>query len=147
MPDFDAINAALVTRFAAAAMTAPVGYDPIRVATGDLPGQMVPLPAVLVFPDSGAFTHLPGKRDSEADWTVRFYYDQTGDLPRAMAALRKWLTVLVDQLRGAAMLGGGVTSARIMDWSISVMPYAGVDYVGIELRVTTISNEGWSPTA
>lgn len=147
MPDFDAIAVALAARFAAGAMTAPTGYRAMRLSTADLPGQLVPLPAVLVFPDNGAFTHSAGKRDSNHDFTVRFYYSQIGDITRDMVALRKWLTVLVDQLRGAAQLAGIVTQAKVMTWKIGTLSYAGEDYSGIELAVSVNVNEPWSPTA
>jgi len=149
MPDFDAITVALAARFAPGVVTPPTGYDNIRVSTGNLPGQMVPLPAVLVFPESGDF-HTKSKiggRDSEHEFVVRFYYNQTGDLERDTVALRKWLGVLVDRLRGASQLGGTVSLARVMSWLIGVLPYGGLDYTGIELTVSVVINEPWEATA
>ena len=153
MPDFDAINTALVARFSAAQVTAPAGgYDTIRTATGDLPGQMVPLPCVLVFPDSGTFAQAAaGKRDSTNMFTVRFYYNQTGDAERDFPALRKWLDVLCDQLRASIQLGGltwtsgvrvgEVTRAKVDSWKIGTLTYAKVEYSGIELSVSVLVNE------
>lgn len=149
MPDFDAISVALAARFITPALAAPPagGYDTVRASTADLPGQMVPLPAVLVFPDNGAFTHSPGKRDSVHDFLIRFYYNQVGDLTRDMVALRKWLTILVDQLKGAAQLGGIVTQAKLMTWKIGTLEYAGAFYTGIEFRVSVNVNEPWAPVS
>ncbi len=157
MPDFDAINTALVARFAAT--TAPAGgYDAIRVATGDLPGQMTPLPTVLVFPTSGTYDQkAAGKRDSTHMFTVRFYYNQTGDAERDFPALRKWLDPLCDQLRAAVQLGGltwtsgvrqgEVTRATVTTWRIGILTYAGVQYSGIELDVSVLVNESLTMVA
>jgi hypothetical protein len=147
MPDFDAISAALAARYAAGAMTAPTGYDPIRVATADLPGQMTPLPTVLVFPDHGDFRAGNGTRLGGHDFLVRFYYSQIGDITRDMVALRKWLTVLADQHRDAVQLGGLVTLVTTMSWRIGQMAYAGMDYSGIEFGVHVVTDEGWAATA
>jgi hypothetical protein len=153
MPDFDAINTALIARFAAAAITPPTGYDNVKISTGDLPTGMLPLPAVLVFPDEGTFNYgsAGGRRDAHLGFTVRFYYNQTGDLERDTAALRKWLDVLVEQLRAAHQLGGltwssgtrvgEVTHARVDSYSTGTFQYAGQDYTGIELNVDVLVNE------
>lgn len=156
MPDFDAINTALVARFAPAQVTPPAGgYDNIRVSTGDLPGQMTPLPTVLVFPESGSYDQkMGGKRDSTNLFTVRFYYNQVGDAERDFPALRKWLDVLSDQLRASVQLGGltwtngvrqgEVTRAKVDSWKIGFLTYAGVQYSGIELTVSVVVNESLS---
>lgn len=153
MPDFDAINTALVARFTG--VTPPAGgYDAIRVATGDLPGQMVPLPAVLVFPVSGTFDQKMGaRRDSANLFMVRFYYNQTGDADRDFPALRKWLTILSDRLAGAVQLGGltwsggEVTRATFTGWRIGILTYANVQYSGIELDVSVLVNESLTMVA
>jgi len=148
MPDFDAINTALVARFAAAAIPPPTGYDNVKIATGDLPTGMLPLPAVLVFPEEGAFSHHPGKRHMVAQWIVRFYYNQSGDLERDTAALRKWLTVLVGQLQGAVSLGGVINGeVHITGFNVGTFVYATQDYTGIELPLELVVNEPWSPVA
>lgn len=147
MPDFDAINTALAARFAAAAITPPTGYDNVKISTGDLPTGMLPLPAVLVFPESGEFTAYPGKRDSEHSYVIRFYYNQAGDLERDMAALRKWLTVLVDQLKLSTQLGGIVTRASIIGWRVGMFEYTPNTYTGIELTCSILVNEAWAAVA
>jgi hypothetical protein len=147
MPDFDAITVALAARFGPGTTTPPTGYDPITVSTGDLPNQMLPLPAVLVFPESGTFKHSPGKRDSDHEWIVRFYFNQTGDMERDTIALRKWATVLVSQLQGASQLAGIVTQAKVVRWQMGELTYAKVPYSGIELGVLINVNEAWSPVA
>jgi len=147
MPDFDAINTALVARFAAAAITPPTGYDKVKIATGDLPTGMLPLPCVLVLPETGDFTHYPGKRDSTHEYIVRFYYNQNGDLERDTAALRKWLTVLVDQLKISTQLGGIVTMATVISYNVGVFDYTPAQYTGIELTVSVLVNEAWAAVA
>lgn len=159
MPAFDAINTALVARFSAAQVTAPAGgYDTIRTATGDLPGQMTPLPTVLVFPVSGTFDQKMGaKRDSTNLFVVRFYYNQTGDAERDFVGLRKWLDVLADQLAGSVQLGGltwssgirqgEVTRAKVDAWRIGILTYAGLQYSGIELDVSVQVNESLTMVA
>jgi hypothetical protein len=149
MPDYSAIGTALAGRFAAAAMTAPTGYLAVRVSTTALPNEMTPLPTVLVFPGEGTFDTGNGTRLGTSRWTVRFYYDQTGDLSRAQTALLAWLTVLADQLKGAVQLGGTsmVARATIDSWSIGMLTYGGVDYVGIEFGVSITTTEGWAAVA
>lgn len=146
MPDFDAITVALAARFAPAQVTAPTGYDPITISTGDLPEGLLPTPCVLVFPNEGAFDYEKGvgKRDGVHAFAVRFYFNQIGDLERDTVALRKWLTVLVDQLRLSSQLAGIVTSAKVTDWAIVILKYAGQEYTGIELTVRIVANEPWA---
>lgn len=148
MPDFNAITTALAGRYAPGVVTPPVGtggsYDNITVSTGYLPDQMLPTPCVLVFSDTGQFTHSPGKRDGVGTWLVRFYFNQAGDLERDTEALERWATVLVDQLKLASQLGGIVTQAKCLGWKIGILPYAGVSYTGIELTVMINTNEPWA---
>lgn len=147
---FDTITVALAARFNAAAITAaggpPTGLTNVRLSTGDLPNTIDALPCVLVFPDSGKFMHSAGKRDSEHDFLVRFYYTQATDLRRDMIALRLWLAILVDQLKLSAQLAGIVTQAKVMTWKIGTLDY-GDAYTGIELGVSINVNEAWSPVA
>jgi hypothetical protein len=138
---------ALAARFSRSAMTAPTGFDAIRVATSRLPNQMYPTPCVLVFPDSGEFDTGNGTRMGVQKWLVRFYYDQTGDLERGSAALLAWLDVLTDQLRDSVQLGGIVTRATVDSWRSGTLTYANVDYFGIELAVTTVTTQGWAAVA
>lgn len=147
MSDFGAIASALANRFAAAAMTAPTGYRAIRMSTYQLPNKMPPTPCVLVFPEQGEWRTGSGTRAGGHDFTVRFYYDQTGDMSRAQTGLLAWLTVLADQLRGSVQLGGTVTRATIDNWSMGVLSYAGEDYTGIEFKVHVVTDEPWSATA
>lgn len=147
MPDFDAITVALAARFITPALTAPAGYVTVRVATGDLPGELPPLPTVLVFPEQGTFVHSAGKRDSTHSFLVRFYYNQIGDPTRDMVALRKWLAVLVNQLQGAVQLGGIVTMAHVASYRVGEMSYGGIEYSGVELSVSVNVNEPWAPVA
>ena len=149
MPDFDAITVALAARFAPAQVTPPAGYTNIRASTGNLPNQMKALPHVLVFPQSGEFAEMKTglRENSNHEFAVRCYYHQTGDLARDTVALRKWLTVLVAQLRLSVQLGGIVTAARVATWSMGVFTYANSEYTGIELIVRVNINEAWAAVA
>ena len=102
------------------------------------------LPCVIVFADSGDWTHFPGKRDGTHTFLVRFYMTQTDELKRETARLRKWLDVLAYQLQGAAQLGGTVSAARIASWRMGIMTYAGQPYSGLEFAVTIVTNEPWA---
>lgn len=149
MPDFDGIDTALAARFAAAAVTPPTSYENIRISTADLPGQMTPLPTVLVYTESGTFDTRVGDRQSMHQRTIRFYYNQTGDIEKDMKALRLWLAVLCDQLRASVQLGGAlnITRCTVDSYKVGVMPYAGLSYTGIEIGVSFGIAEGWSSTA
>lgn len=147
MSDWAAIAAAVATRYTAAQMTAPTGYRAIRTSTHKLPNQMPPLPCVLVFPDSGDFRVGNGTRLGAHRFIVRFYYDQTGDLPRATEALLAWLTVLADQHKAGVQLGGLVDTVSTIEWKIGALSYAGVDYVGIEFGLEIVTSEAWAATA
>lgn len=153
MPDFDAITTAVAARFAPAQVTPPAGYQNVRSATADLPNLMPPLPCVLVFLDSGTFetgngTRIGG-REGQHTFTVRFYYSQNADLSRDMVALRKWLTVLVDQFRLAVQLGGltGVTRVTVDSWTVGSFQYANDMYTGIEFGVGLVTSEPWAAVA
>ena len=145
---YSAIAQALALRFDAAQMTAPTGYDPVRLSTYQPAEDLPPLPCVLVFaPTEITFTSGNGTRHQGQDWTVRLYYDQAGDLARQAAALLAWLGVFVDQLRDSVQLGGLVTSAVLTRAKSGYLTYAGADYAGIEGTVRITTDEGWSATA
>lgn len=144
---FDATATALAARFAAGAMTAPAGEHAIRVATANPPNQLPGLPAVVVFLDTGDWTHFPGKRDGTHTFLVRFYLTQTLDIARENARLRKWLDVLAYQLRDSSQLGGIVSVARISTWRAGILSYALQDYSGLEFAVTVVTNEAWAAVA
>jgi hypothetical protein len=145
--DFDAIATALAARYASGLVTPPAGYQNIRTATAYPPNAMPSLPAVIVFGDTGEFEYSAGKRDSNHEFLIRFYFNQAGDIKRDSAALLKWLGVLIMQLQGASQLGGTVTWARIARWRMGQMTYGGYDYSGLELTATVNVNEPWAPVA
>lgn len=152
MADIDAIATAIAGRFAAAQVTPPVytGVVNIRTSTADIPNQLGPLPCVLVFSEDADMDHKVGvgSRFMLLHYIVRFYLDQTMDLERANSRLRKWATVLQDQLRISAQLGGTVNGwARIDGWRIGRLIYSDQPYVGIELRVSVTLTEGWAAVA
>jgi hypothetical protein len=145
--DFDAQAGAIAARFLAGALTAPTGYATIRSSTANPPGMIGPTPCVITTISDGSFVTGNGSRQGEADWHVRFYLDQTSDLERSEVALRKWLGVLVDQLKASAQLGGSVQLALVRGFKVGILTYAGIDYAGIELEVRTTTTEGWTATA
>lgn len=154
MPDFDVIGTALAGRFSAAAITGhggpPAGLTNVRKSTIDLPQLVTALPCVLVFPPSGRFgigVESTNEQVGGHDYVVRFYLAKTKDLARELNACRRWLTILVDMLRGAVQLGGLVASARIETYDVGSLRYGGTEFTGIELGVRVVTTEGWSVTS
>ena len=145
--DFDAQAIALSARFDPGVVTPPAGYDNIVVSTADIPEALPRTPCVLVFLDQGAMETGNGTRLGKHEWTVRFYYGQVTDLPRQNVACRKWAGVLVDQLRGAVQLGGTVARATVDGYTVGMLRYGNGTYAGIELKVTTVTTEGWGATS
>ena len=147
MPDFDLITTTLAARYAPGAVTPPAGLVNVRSSTGDLPNKLGALPAVLVFPDEGTFATGNGTRTGAHTFRVRFYLSVTTDLTRELVRLRKWVTVLVDQLKLAAQLGGVVTVARVTSWRIGLLDYDRRRFSGVELVVTIVTDEPWPAVA
>ena len=145
--DFDAIATALAARYAPGLMTPPSGLGAVRLSTADLPQQVTVTPAVLVFPDSGTLEYGSSTRQGDAVMRLQFLYSMGVDMKRDSIALRKWLGVLLDQLRGAAQLGGIVASARVTGWRTVKITYGGDDFNGIELDVAVVTTEAWTATA
>lgn len=147
--DFDAILTGLVNRFIPAAVTPPTGLQNVRFATGDLPNKIAVTPGVLVMLEGGSYESGNTTRKGTHKAKVRFYYAQNTDLRRDLVSLRKWLTVLVDQTKGAVQLGGVayVTSVVVADWTIGKLPYATDEFTGIELGVDIVTSEPWAATA
>lgn len=153
--DVDATAAAIAAQYAG--LTPPVGYQPIRLATADLPQHLAPgrgsstvkpRPIVLVFPDQA--TLIPGsgqQRVTDARFLVRFYYAIQRDIAREVNACRKWTTVLQDAHRTNLTLGGTVTYCRTIGWRQGTLRYADRDYTGVELTLAVGAAEPWSPTA
>ena len=148
MPDFDAMGVALALRFTAANCPAPAGgYQAIRLATNYPPNGLPPTPCVIVTPETGDFVTGNGKRESGSEWSVKFYFGETGTLEKDFKALQKWLTVLVDATKAAAQLGGVVTLALVNTFRIGMLTYGGSEYTGIELGVHLEIHESWLATA
>lgn len=144
MPDFDAIATAVAARYAAVA--GPGGVL-VRSATARPPNTLTALPAVVVFPDSGALEVGNGTRTGVHDFKVQFFLGAPKSLTRDWAKLTAWLTVLVDRHLAAIQLGGTVTVVRTRTWKIGILTYGATDYSGIELGVRVITDEPWTPTA
>lgn len=147
MPDFDAITTALAARFAPGVVTPPTGLTNIRQSTGDLPNTVTVTPLVLVFPEAGTFLTGNGTRTGDHQFFVQFFFQQTEDLRRDTVAIRKWLTVLVDQCKASTQLGGAVVFARVDAWKTVLLTYAGDTFSGVELTVTIRTSEAWAATA
>ena len=145
--NYETIAAAIAARFAAAQVTPPAGLSNIRSSTANAPGAIGPTPAVIVSIDQGEFVTGNTTRTGMQNWYVRLYFDQTSDLERTEPALRKWLTVLIDQLKVSVQLGGIVDRAIIATWKVGILAYGGVDYTGLEFTVQTATSEGWVATA
>lgn len=149
---FETIAQAIATRFTAGSITAvnggpPAGFANVRSSVANPPGAIGPTPAVVTSIDSGEFRTGESTRTGAQSWFVRFYFDQTSDLERTEPALRKWLDVLIYQLKGAVQLAGLVDLCVIRSWRVGVLAYGGVDYTGIELIVHTATSEGWVATS
>lgn len=145
--DFDAIASALAARFAAAQVTPPAGYNNIVVSTANIPEELPRQPCVLVFLDTGDFETGNGTRIGGHNWLVRFYYSQETDMERHQVGLRKWATVLVDQLKTSVQLSGTVVVARVDGYTLGILNYAGQAYAGIELKIGVATSEGWAAVA
>jgi hypothetical protein len=147
--DANAIDTAIAARYAPAQVTPPAGLGNIRSSSADLPNRLGPLPAMLVFPDSGAFPGSGGGHGTRLGRhrrLARFYFARSKDLPRELNACRKWLTVLLDQLETGMQLGGAALVASVVDYRIATLPYGGIDHTGIELGIEVQTSEPWTPT-
>lgn len=144
---YETIAAAIAARFVAAQVTPPAGYANIRSSTANAPGAIGPTPAVIVSLDQFQFTTGNTLRVGAVNWRVRFYFDQTSDLERTEPAIRKWVDVLIGQLKTSAQLAGLVDRAVIDGGRVGILAYGGVDYTGCELNVSTATSEGWVATS
>lgn len=144
---YEAIAAAIAGRFLAAQVTPPAGYANIRSSTANAPGAIGPTPAVVVSLNEFSFVTGNTTRVGAVSWYVRFYFDQTSDLERTEPAIRKWVDVLIGQLKASVQLAGLVDRAVIDGGKVGILPYGGVDYTGVELQVSTATSEGWAATA
>ena len=144
---YEAIAAAIAGRFLAAQVTPPAGYANIRSSTANAPGAIGPTPAVVVSLDSFELETGNSTRVGAQAFYVRFYFDQTSDLERSEPAIRKWVDVLIGQLKASVQLAGLVDRAVISAGKVGILAYGGVDYTGAELTVHTATSEGWVATA
>lgn len=128
-------------------LTPPAGLSAIRSATADPPSALKMLPAVVVYPDTGELVTGNSSRAGAIDYLARFYFAQSSDLPRQSRVLLKWLGVLVDVLKTSTQLGGRVARAVVEGFTVGLLPYAGRQYAGIELRIRVTTAEGWVATA
>lgn len=144
------IGSAVATRFAAAAITPPSGYNDIASSTNELPNAITSLPAVLVFPPDASWAYGPGRRTGDLVFPVRFYAEAAADRPRATAAVNAWYGVLIDQLEPNFDLdlsgSGHVTHAVITGSSAGTFTYAEKEYAGIEFSVSVHIVQAIAPT-
>lgn len=141
--DFDAIGSGIAARFAPAQVTPPAGLGNIRSSSIDLPNRLTLLPRVLVFPDRGDLAPGNGSRLATADYLVRFYFSRARDLPRDTNACRKWLGILIDQVRVGETTGAPVAVIRVASYRVGILPYGRLDYVGVELGVRATLTMAW----
>lgn len=123
------------------AMTPPTGERPVASSTGRLDNYPPKLPAVRIFPPSGA-TPLYEQSRRKVQWpfTVRFYItEHVDDLPNNIVLLYKWLNVFVDATHVALKLGlAPVVDKALPTGSLTIgsMEYGGSVFDGIEMEVT-----------
>lgn len=123
------------------AMTPPSGANPIATSTARLDNYPPRLPAVRVFPPSGA-TPAYGSGSRKITWpfTVRLYVtEHTDDLPQNIALLYRWLSVFLDATHSASKLGlAPVVDKAIPTGSVTVgsLEYGGAHFDGIEMEVS-----------
>lgn len=151
MPDFGLIASRLAAKYDPANLPAtPSGCRAILSSTADLPPQVGPTPAILVFAEGGTFDPGPaGSRPGAHDFLVRLYYDEAaaGSLELQTAQVRDWMTLLVDQLVLGSSLTSLVTIAKVVGWKVGGLTYAAMDFVGGEVRVRVITRESKQVTA
>lgn len=150
--DFNAIAAALATRFSSANVTAPSGETNIRSATSALPGQVTVEPTVLVFPPEPGgieFSYTASTRTGVAVFPVRFYLWRIRDNGRNATLCLKWLGSLYDQLSGQVQLGlsSYVTHAVIGNMGVARLTYGGAEFEGVVMDAEVHFWEGLTPTA
>ena len=139
MIDLLGIADALAARYAV--MQAPDGLSPITLATARLENNLVNFPAVAVWPpDPGemVMTYQGTRRKSEIPFTARLYLEaSSSDLAKVATTLYRWLPVMVDATHAASKLGLGpvVDKALPVNAGLGMLPYAGKQYAGIEVRV------------
>jgi hypothetical protein len=142
--DSYAIASAIATRFAAAAVTPPSGYEDIKVSTPDLPDDVTLFPTVLVYPPQMSdATYYAHKANLNLVYPVVLFLSKADGTPRRAKALHDWLTALLNQMDGNLRLGLStyVSTATIENWSAGEWSYAGADYDGIRFEVHVHVNE------
>lgn len=149
MADFNAIALAIATRFSSTHVTAPSGETNVRTSTSALPDAITKEPTVLTYPPEVELSYGPSIRKAVASYPVRFYIYKIRDGARNATLINKWLTSLYAQLDGQVHLGLAtyVTHAVVRNISAGILPYAGVDFHGIELTVEVHISESLSATA
>lgn len=147
--DLDAIAVGIAARFAPGALTAPTGYSTVRQSSATPIAQIGVTPVVLVTIDAGTFEDGNGTRIGEHAFFVRFYLDQVNDTERSEVALRKWASVLIDQMKGAVQLGGitFVTRAVVESYKVGMLLHGNLTYAGIEIVVAVTTSDSWLPVA
>lgn len=147
--DFEDVAQAIVTRFSAANVTQPSGEDDVRLATEQLPNQIGPTPAMLVFPPIVSFSYGPSTRKATAVYPVRWYLYRVKDQPRNASLILRWMASLYAQLEGQVQLGlsSYVTHGVVSELTPGLLSYADEQFEGIETTVTVHMWEGLAPVA
>jgi hypothetical protein len=150
--DFNAVAAAVATRFSSTNVTAPAGETNVRLSTSALPGQIIAEPTVLVLPPEPGGIELhyaSGTRTGIATFPVHFYLWRIRDQGRNATLCLKWLGALYDQLSGQVHLGlsSYVTHAVISNMGVARLTYAGAEFDGVTLDAAVHFWEALSPIA
>lgn len=147
--DFNAVAQAIAARFSAANVTAPSGETTVRFASEQLPQQIGPTPAVLVYPPEVELHYGPSTRSGSLTFPVRWYVYRVKDQPRNATLILKWLGSLYAQLEAQVHLGLSdyVAYGVISALTPGQLSYGGEDFEGIELTVTVPVYEALNPTA
>lgn len=140
-----AIADAIAARFLA--VTPPADEPAVRVATADPPAAHGALPAVVVYLQAGELETGNGTRAGTLEFRAAFYLAEAVDTAREGRRLLLWTAALIDVLRLAVQLGGTVAVATVDGFDVGLLPYAGRQYAGVEVRVNVVTSEGWAAVA
>lgn len=138
---------ALAARYRSGTLTPPTGtgahYNAVRASTAALPNAIPSSPWVLVKIPQGEIVYGSGVKSATLQAHVYFHLAKhTGDTPRDMTAMLKWLGVLLTATEGQYRLGIGSTqyvkSALVTNFEEAVFTYAGEEFYGWDITVEII---------
>lgn len=149
--DSYAIAGAIATRFSAANVSPPSGYEDIKVSTADLPQNISLFPTVLVMPPGTEAMGYNASRSRSLtlNYGVVLFLSRSDGSPRRAKAVHDWFTALYGQLAGQMMLGlsSYVALAYVSGMVAATVTYGGEDFDGLRFVVTVKVNEAYTPVA